>query len=293
MIRTSAVALLSLVASLFAASPAHSAEWVPGQRMGKAVARLMGTARRLSDISDFGYDNDTCILAAFLPQGDNSTFFKYLDKVREYMILAGGDDNAEDIDLEVTDEKCNKVAEDTKADASPVVRFTPKAYGKFTLKASAVKTKDKKAGSFVCVVILRRDGWKVPIKNLATAITSMIKRAEKLNNETSESVLFHDVKGQWALYGAVLESGKSTRVVNIDLGTGKRTVLGACDGVSSDIDLFIKSKEGKVVVQDTNDDNTPIASVVATQYSGAEIEVKNVSSKSPSLVLVTMLRVGN
>src|SRR5262249_17054772 len=131
-------ALLSILTVLFYSSPA-AAEWGPGNRMTKAAALALGSAKGISDVTDFGFDTDLSTLGAFLVAGKSAAFTKSLEKGREYLILGGGDDNIEDLDLEVTDQKGKKIAEDTQTDAAPIVRFTAPSSGQFTLKATAYK----------------------------------------------------------------------------------------------------------------------------------------------------------
>jgi len=262
-------------------------QWVPGQRMQKAVGRVIKTANVVNDKSAFGYDNEVCILAAFLPSGESASFNRNLVQGREYLILGGGDDNMEDMDLEVKDENGTKVAEDTLTDASPVVRFTARSTGRFTIKATAFKA-DR--GSFACVVIMRKDGWDVPIRNLQDAMTSLMKRCDRIDRGTKDKVYFHDVKNQWALYGSVLKEGEDMSIINLDVGTGRRAVLAGGDSFARDVDLFVRDRDDKVVAKDEDDDAVPVVSLTATRYQGAKITYKNVRSQGASLTLMTMLR---
>src|SRR5437879_5500972 len=102
-------ALLSLVLVGLGSAPLPAAEeWGPGTRMMQAVGRVMVTVRTLTDnsktdINKFGYDDDLCILAAFLPAGESVAFNKELAGGRDYLILGGGDDFMKDMDIEVRD----------------------------------------------------------------------------------------------------------------------------------------------------------------------------------------------
>jgi hypothetical protein len=287
-------ALVSLGLPLLFCSPAaapaaddSTKKWVPGQRMTKAAARALGSAKSISDSTDFGFDYDLSILGAFILTGKSASFTKSLEKGHEYLILGGGDDNVEDLDLLITDENNKKIAEDDQTDAAPLVRFKAPSSGRYTLKATAYKAN---TGGFCCVVILRKNGWKVPVKNLADALDSLMKACNFLDSKTSDQQYFHSVNNQWALFGSVLEKGQETTIQNIDMGTGKRVILAACDGVASDVDLYVKDRNDKVVVKDEEADNTPICRINTTNYQGAKITYKNVASKKPSLVLMTILQ---
>ncbi|MBK1829205.1 hypothetical protein JIN77_00565 [Verrucomicrobiaceae bacterium R5-34] len=52
----------------------------------------------------------------------------------QYVLVAGGCEDARDIDIIVYDENWNEVGRDTKVDAVPVVRVKPKWSGNFHIK---------------------------------------------------------------------------------------------------------------------------------------------------------------
>src|SRR5262245_60492469 len=93
------VAALALVAGPSAASAA----WVPGERMNESVSTVIASARDITDLGDYGYDSNVCILACFLTDGREITFNRPFDKGVSYLILGGGDKNASDIDIEIFD----------------------------------------------------------------------------------------------------------------------------------------------------------------------------------------------
>lgn len=284
--RTPTWAALASLLAILLCCPTASAKWEPGERLAKASVRAMGSAKGISDVTDFGFEKGLTILAAHLPEGKSCDFDKNLIKGVEYLILGGGDDAIEDLDLEIKDDDGKVVAEDTQTNASPIVRFTAKATGKHTIKATAYKANK---GGYACLVIMRKDGWLVPIKNLADALTNLIRMCQIVDEKTSEEVRFHNVPNQWAMFGSVLEQGQETTISNVDMGTGNRIVMAACDNVSSDVDLYVKDKDDKEIDKDEKDNNTPICLFRAKNFGDAKITYKNVSSKKPSLVLTAVL----
>src|SRR5262249_38416983 len=151
--------------------------WGPGQRMTDAAVRVLGGAKGIGDETDYGFDTNLSILGAFLGDGKSATFTKTLEQGRDYVILGGGDQSIVDLDLEVSDEFGNLVAVD-QIGATPIVKFRATFTGRFTLKATAHKA-DR--GGFCCVVILRKNGWKVPVKNLADALGALMQQCDSLD----------------------------------------------------------------------------------------------------------------
>jgi len=280
-------ATLSVLVVLAGYSPLFAEDWVPGKHMIKAVGKVMGTVRGISDGGDFGYDKDLSILAAYVAVGKSVSFNKPLVKGEEYIILGGGDDDIEDLDLEVYDKNRKKIAADTQTDAAPLVRFKAPETGTFTLKAISYKAK---ADGFVCVVILRNGGYDVPKTNLVDAFASLIGGCNIIDKNTKDKVSFHYKENQWALYGSVLDKGEETTIENVDLGSGTRMIIAAGDKNAKDIDLFVKTGKGKDLGSDTKADAFPIVTVNAFALSDAKLTYKNVESKGRSLVLMTVLQ---
>src|SRR5262245_61176169 len=139
----SLAAALALVASPSVAS----ADWVPGSRMNESVSTVIASARDVTDLGDYGYDSNVCILACFLTDGREITFNRPFDKGVNYLILGGGDKNASDIDIEIFDGN-RRVAGDDDEDASPTVKYRPTKSGVFRIKVTLQKTKGR-GGAFV------------------------------------------------------------------------------------------------------------------------------------------------
>jgi hypothetical protein len=58
----------------------------------------------------------------------------------QYVLVAGGCSDAYDVDIIVYDENMNEICRDTKVDAGPVVRVTPKQSGTFYIKVKLVNS---------------------------------------------------------------------------------------------------------------------------------------------------------
>lgn len=282
-------ALLSLTLLVATSAPLLAADkWIPGDRMSQAVGRIIGSARRIGDIHQFGYEDGVCILAGFLQAGGSADFIKTLQGGQEYVILGGGDNFMKDMDIEITDSNGRKIAEDTQTDASPLVRFRAPSNGKVTLKAIAAKA-DR--GAFTCVVILRRGGWDIPTKNLATAVARLLVQGDDLHNKMPGKVFFHDVKNQWAMFGSVRRQGESTTIENFNLGTGKRVVLAAGDDFIRDVDLFVKDRNENLLGKDEDPDAHPRVVLNAKNGSGSLLTYKNIKSTGAGLIVMTVLQI--
>ncbi|MCS7022029.1 MAG: hypothetical protein NZU63_09400 [Gemmataceae bacterium] len=221
---------------------AHATEWGPGERMSQAVGRIMAAVRILSDISTYGYDDGISFLAFFLKYRATVSFERTFNQGSKYVILGSGDENVEDLDIEILDSNGRTVALDTKDDAMPIVEFSPRQTGAYTIRLNLFKAS---RSSFCAAAILRKGGFDVPIRNLVVATTRLIALCNVIDRYTSDQVTFFDGNNQWALYGAVLRRGEDTTITNIHLGNGKRIFLAAADENARDIDLFCPRQRWK------------------------------------------------
>jgi hypothetical protein len=274
------------VLALLVAGGAARADWVPGERMTEAGGRVMGTVRGLSDVSKFGYDGNITVMAAFIQPGKTTSMERQLTRGEEYMILGGGDDQTEDLDIEVVDVATDRViAKDDETDASPTVRFTAPKSGKYKLRLTLFKAK---RGCFACMVVLRKGGFDVPKENLVKATARLIGLCNLVDSKIKGDVTFHDPANQWALYGGIFEKGESLSITNLNMGNGRRVIVAAGDDNTKDIDLFLMDRNGKVLVKDEDDDPTPVLQWRTNNREAYGLKIKNAAG-GRSLILAAVL----
>lgn len=117
------VPLIALAAVLFA----PTAEATTSQ--AKARAYRIAQALKKQGIS---FRND--YWHGLLRKGGSTTIKTTLKANTQYVLVGGGCNDAYDVDIIVYDQNMNEVGRDTKVDAVPVVRITPKWSGTFYLK---------------------------------------------------------------------------------------------------------------------------------------------------------------
>lgn len=266
-------------------------DWTPGKRFSESATRVMGGIKRVTDKNNYGYCEGICILAAFMTNGGETTFLRHFTRGEEYAIIGGGDDGVVDLDITILDKSGKAVASDTDADATPVVEFRAPATGQLTIKVQMAKA--AKNGGFATVGLLVKGGYRVPVDNLAAALTNVIVQCEDVNKKTTKNVLFSSGNNQWAVFGSMVGQGKEITVENLTPGAGTRVWVSGGDTTTQDIDLFLLDSKGKVVGEDTDDDAVP--RVVANTGRGEQygFRVKNVKSKGTSLVLTAVLTVSD
>ncbi|HKI19611.1 MAG TPA: hypothetical protein VKA15_17120 [Isosphaeraceae bacterium] len=256
--------------------------------MTQAVGRVMGSARAISDRTVFGYAEGTSIMAAFLRPGADIAFTRPLYRGQEYVILGGGDQDVQDLDVEISDPDGRVIARDTRDDAAPIVRFVAPRDGSYTIRQRLCEAR---SSSFCVVAVLRARGFDVPVSNLTNATVNLMELCSRVSQNRGGRVVFQDADNQWAIFGAVLQNGEERTITNLALGQGRRVLVAAGDNNARDIDLFVLDRNGDIAARDTAEDATPIADVTVSGNSLAGVRFQNVNSQGPALVLAAILRV--
>lgn len=284
---------LLAVLALAAGPSVASADWVPGERMQESVSTVIASARDVTDVGDYGYDNNVCILSCFLTDGREITFNRPFDKGVSYLILGGADKNASDVDIEIFDGN-RRVAGDDDEDSSPTVKFRPTASKVYRLKVTLQKTKGR-GGAFVTLAFLKKGGYDVPVGNLKTALETVTVACEEVNRSAKQKVYFQSGDNQWALYGAVLEQGQDLTITKCKFGMGDRMLVAGGDKNALDVDVFVLNDAGDVLLKDKGSDPFAFLKFIEDEDKYRGIRFANAKSKKggPTLVLCALLRFGD
>lgn len=285
-----AAVVFHLSPALAPTASAAQNRWEPGVYMTEAVANVMAGAKAVSDFSEYGYTPNTCFLAAFLKQRGSAAMNVPMERGTAYMILGGGDSDATDVDIDVTDEAGRVVARDNKDDGSPVVLFTPARSGKYAVRLTLWSGA---RSSFCAMAILQRGGYDVPVRNLSAATANLIAYCESVDSSTSRTVRFHDSDNQWAIYGTVLRQGEGTDITNIRPANDDLVFVSAGDTVARDIDLFLLDDGGRTIGQDIDADANPLIVHRANGFTSYGLRTKVITSSGggATLVLTAVLEI--
>jgi hypothetical protein len=287
--KLSSAALLGLVALAVCAGPAAAQGKASGTYLKEAFNRVTGNAELTKRLVGYGYNSGTSVMAAWLDAGGKVTMRLYLNAGTEYLFLAGGDQDALDVDLAIKDESGRILVQDVRTDPDAVVAFTPRSSAYYTMEVSLFKSRD--SVPCVCVAtILKKGGWDVPLRNLDQAAANFVRVLAQADNElqrkSGKRLDLHREKGQWAMFGAVLPQGETTDVFNLTLGSGPRAFFATGDDNARDVDLFLLDNAGKRTIrEDTRTDRD--ASFVHEPGPGMHrLRVRNFQSTGPSLVMM-------
>jgi hypothetical protein len=257
---------LAVLASALMSAPAPSA--YDTTHLIEAFDSVTGFATEMVKATDLGYDSGLSIAAAFLNANKSATFTKTLTAGATYAFLASGDDDAEDVDIKVTDASGRVVAEDTDIDNYAADSFTAEKAGayKFTITLASATP------SCVGCILLSDNGWSIPVANLAVPMADLVDTVDGLSEETPVS--FVKTANTFCLYGAVVEAEKTFTMTGLSLSGKQPTVVGACDVNSDDIDLSVFNSANELVGIDEADDDFPVVTLERA-LSGAKVTLTN------------------
>jgi hypothetical protein len=269
-----------------------SAAWPQGQvsvnYWRQAFLRVTESAAAAAKLGNYGYQRGISILGAWVDSKDQCSFSIYLEKDVNYMFVAAGDNDAQDVDFEILDAAGKTLASEDRNAPDATVMFTPAEGEYYTMKLTLAKSRANL--HCLCVVcVLREDGLKVPLKNLddcADKMMSLFSDADRfLQKKGNMRLELRKARNQWGVYGAVLEPGKDISVTNLDLGGIRRFVLAVGDNNSEDVDLFLMDDKRNVIAKD--DKTSATAAIVFAPRAQDRYGVKmlNYKGNGPSVIM--------
>ncbi len=247
--------------------------------MAQAIRSAAEVAIEIAEKEDKGFDEKTFLLGAYMKPGQTLTYKKNCFKDVDYTFVAAGDQDAEDVDVEVTDPQGRRVTLDQDEDSVAYADFVASQDGSYTIKVSLASNEE----SFVSVVMLADDTrWSHNPQNLVTAASDLLNTAATLDD--IDGLVF--APNGWCLFGAVLATDEEFDVQGLTIEKDN-WVVGACDAQSRDIDLRVQDNQRRDVVMDTEQDDYPLC-FMPWQVRGARVTMRN-SGEDASISMFAIL----
>lgn len=269
-------------------------EWQPGNAMVQAIGRVAGAAQRFEQQSSYGFDEDaSCILGAYLEGGTEVAMTRPMRGGVGYMLIGGGSDSVQDLDLAIEDENGKMLKADALDDAAPVVGFTPPANGKYRIRLANAKSSGH--GGFGVLAIMRDGGYSIPVPNFVRSFGHTIANAAQASKLISQRVkgtnglVFH-ADGEWSFFGTILEQEEAIGTGGMDLGGPMSVIIAGADAQAEDVDISVlDTTTNKVVAKDDDEDAEPVVVLASEPGHVYKISASNMKSKGPSLVTMLVL----
>lgn len=263
-------------------------EFRDGLYMIQSLSKTFDMASILQQRTSFGFDNSTCLLAAFVRDGESVIWRTRLEVGKEYALIGGGDEDATDVDIIVKNSMGTTIVADNKRDNNPLVSFVAQSSGyySFELKLFDCSTN----ASYCSLAIMKKGGNIVPKGNLNTILENLYASWKNMNRRLEVS--FFSARNQWCIFGAVLGHRGESGVNNISFGSANTVLMSRGDSNSDDIDLCLLNASGGELKCDEATDDRPVVvyRTYADRYYG--LKIKNYDSNGrKSLILTSAMRV--
>lgn len=255
----------------------------------QAVTRVMRAAQKVVAKTPYNFDAGVCFGVAVVRRGDFITTTYPLQKGVTYVFFGGGDANAQNIDLQLSDANNRVLAKDVAADAIPAVQYVPKYTGSYRLTMRLKKSRS--ATSFCSIIVMRKTGgYSLPISTLREAAKPSAQMPAEMK-QVGDLLRFHRVRNEFAIYGAVLKQGDATKLGGLKFESGNHIIGAFSDGRSKDIGIALSSNGVSVPTQGNQTGETP---GILSQTSGSktyDLTLQNRRSNGASLIFVTVFDV--
>lgn len=268
--------------------------WAPGVYMTQAIDEMLLAVRVLTDGAQLGYvDEGVCMAGAFLHVGTTYSLDRSFQGGTEYVLIAGGDEDATDVDLEVLNQAGRRIVGDNSYSRMALVRFNPQAAGDVTIR---MRLFDARRAAFCAFAVLQRGGVDVPAVNLITAKTGFLTQCASVVLTTRAfgvATEFLARPNQAAVIGRVPPSGEAVTLQNVDLGGAPTVVVAAGDTQARDLDLYLLNRGGAELVKDIDPDALPMVAYTPTEGESYAIKLANQSGNGrKAFVLSGVLQMG-
>ncbi|HEY1056284.1 MAG TPA: hypothetical protein VGE24_14155, partial [Emticicia sp.] len=188
-------ALLSL--SFFASK----AQWTPGRYMRQAMTNTLVKSQIMtSSSSTLGYKEGLCFLGGYLTQSSELGWTLTLNAGTKYTFVGGGDSDAIDVDLRITNSYGTTVVQDNQTDITPIVSITPTYTAQYTIYMKLYSCTTR--GSFCALSILQNGGYNISTSRLDESIDNIMEMGSNINNRQNT----YFISNQWSLFGGLFSS---------------------------------------------------------------------------------------
>ena len=121
-----------------------------GTMLAQAMTAVVEGSKEAVEKTDMGFKPGISVLGAYVRAGDTVKYTSQFEAGRKYIVAAGGNDTAEDIDVSILDGDGGVLAKDDSKDPYAVAAMDSES----KQKVSYVVTNAGSKAAFVCVAVL-------------------------------------------------------------------------------------------------------------------------------------------
>ncbi len=234
------------------------------------------TSASVLQLVDYEYEERGALWGCLLQSGKTNSLRSEYQAGCEYIILAAADDITIDVDMNIYQGTStgNLIAQDTAADGTPVVIFTPQTTGQYTFTI----TNNSYYDAFVSVVVLKYNEYAAfSFDPLMEALSNILSAAELVSYYTIKIP-----ENKWILFGGNVYDKSDTSVFNINLNEGTYIFMASGDNSIYDVDVDVIKQDyvdytggTSIAIKETSTTNFDLAVFSNTGYEYNYLKAMN------------------
>lgn len=252
-----------------------NSKYVVGRIVSAAVCVLL----KMATGSAQGFDDGWVFGGNVLAPGGSADFTREFSAFKTYVIVAGGQQGADDVDMEILDSASNVVARDLSVNPKAQVVFRPVRSGLYTIRLTLARGVGRPLCFFM--VFVTSGGWEIStetLMNVLAKVDATVLAAQNVAGAEAERY-----------YGYIMQP-RETNSMRVSGLHGDYVAFAVASDSARDIDLTVR-RNMRILHSDTGPEAIAICFFEA--YGGdVNIEVQYVSGRGPAIVVVGLSRKG-
>ena len=217
---------------------------------------------------------------------------------QQYVFLAGGDDDANDVDLYLYDASGNLVVKDSHRDRSALMQFRAPRTARYRVVLSVDKSGPR--GAFCAMSVLTRDrshSFEMRAESLLDTLVRLeasfliLEKALRENLNQDLHLQFHSGNNTWLLMGAILNHKSSVSSDPKRFPSGEYIGITLGEESCSDANLYINDASGRQLLRGTDTQSFSFVAFNGGSGDPLSLQMENAYSRRPSLLLTAVLRI--
>lgn len=246
------------------------------------IVKALTAAKSASQGGKLGlYSDGSCVLGAFLRQGETITVKTTLQADTSYVFVAVGDDNAVDVDVAVRSEAGVRLTSDTDENKTAVTGYRPQRSGDYQVGVHLYKSK----GDSFCVLIRLQAGESFISED---SVSQALARLATGSSELASSAVQRGARGltlkhgdrDWVVFGAVLEPQDKITYKWITPGRGRSHLFSCGDDSTTNIDTVVLDEDEETIGEEEADHPTSLVTWNSAAKASYRIRFSLVSTRA-------------
>ncbi len=217
----------------------------------EVLVRNFQKSKLMVALTEMEWRPGLCAGVARLEAGKSVSQLLYLEGGREYAFIASGGPAVTDLDLYLRRPGGQLLESDQETDPSPVVVYTPKRSGPYTLQLHLPTATVPEA--IVSFNVLTTDGTDLPEARFRHVLRELDFSHRALADLEPGSG-FTTAPRQWLLYGFLLDERNPVTLETLQPQRSENHVMVAAGEHLTKIDLYLQKPDGTIITGEIRDE---------------------------------------